>query len=335
MSSAALEPYRRELTGYCYRMLGSVHEAEDAVQDTMVRAWRALPTFEDRAGFRPWLYRIATNVCLDMLKGRSRRALPVDVAPAHSGELRLGPSRPDQAWVQPIPDRWILPTDADPAELAVSRESVRLAFIAALQHLLPRQRAVLILRDVLRWRAAEVAALLETTTDAVNSTLRRARAALASVDFESAPPEPPEAARALLARYVDAFERFDIDALVALLRDDAIMEMPPYELWLQGTGDIRRWLLSTGACRHHRFVPIAANGSPALAIYQPPGPGGQPEPFAIQVLDVAGGRITAIRTFLEPALFDSFGLAGAEVQDLGQPDELEQLDEADVGAVQP
>ena len=171
-----LEQYRRELTGYCYRMLGSIHEAEDAVQDTMLRAWKALARFEDRAGLRPWLYRIATNVCLDMLKSRSRRALPMDVAPVGTSEGRLIDRRPDESWIGPAPDSLTLAFDGDPAEHAVSRESVRLAFIAALQHLAPRQRAVLILRDVLRWRAAEVAVLLETSSDAVNSALRRARA---------------------------------------------------------------------------------------------------------------------------------------------------------------
>jgi RNA polymerase sigma-70 factor, ECF subfamily len=325
-ASEELEPYRRELTGYCYRMLGSAHEAEDAVQDTMLRAWRALARFEDRAGMRPWLYRIATNVCLDMLKERSRRALPVDTVPAARGEFRLGQPRPDESWIEPVPDGWVLPVDADPAELTVSRESVRLAFIAALQHLVPRQRAVLILRDVLRWRAAEVALLLETTTDAVNSALRRARAALATIDRESAPARPSEADRELLARYVDAFERFDVDGLVALLRDDAILEMPPYELWLRGPDHMRRWLLAEDDCRHDRFIPIAANGSPAVAVYKPKAPGRPPEPFAIHVLDVAGGLITAIHAFLDPALFVLFGLAGADVEAAGQPEELEQLE---------
>ena len=172
ISAAELEPYRRELTGFCYRMLGSVHEAEDAVQDTILRAWKALETFEDRGGLRPWLYRIATNVCIDMLKGRSRRALPMDVAPVGISEGRLIDRRSDETWIGPAPDSLTLTFDGDPAERAVSQESVRLAFIAALQHLAPRQRAVLILRDVLRWRAAEVAVLLETSADAVNSALR-------------------------------------------------------------------------------------------------------------------------------------------------------------------
>jgi RNA polymerase sigma-70 factor, ECF subfamily len=233
-----LEQYRRELVGYCYRMLGSIYEAEDAVQDTMLRAWRALATFEDRTGLRPWLYRIATNVCIDMLKGRSRRALPTDVAPVATGELRRGGPRPEATWIQPAPDSLILPPDGDPAERAVSRESVRLAFIAALQHLAPRQRAVLILRDVLRWRAAEVAVLLETSTDAVNSALRRARAALAAIDRDSAPSQPSPGDRELLAAYIDAFERNDVDALVGLLRDDAILEMPPFELCFWFTNDV-------------------------------------------------------------------------------------------------
>ena len=234
IAAEELERYRRELTGYSYRMLGSIHEAEDAVQDTMMRAWRALETLEDRTGLRPWLYRIATNVCIDMLKRRSRRALPMDVAPVATSDARLGVRRPEANWIQPAPDSLILPPDDDPGELAVSRESVRLAFIAALQHLAPRQRAVLILRDVLRWRADEVAVLLETSADAVNSALRRARSALATVEAEPAPSQPAEADRELLAAYVDAFHRHDVDALVALLRDDAIVQMPPFELWLRG-----------------------------------------------------------------------------------------------------
>jgi RNA polymerase sigma-70 factor (ECF subfamily) len=305
-----LEQYRRELTGYCYRMLGSIYEAEDAVQETMLRAWRALATFEDRIGLRPWLYRIATNVCIDLLKGRSRRALPMDVARVATGELRRGDARPEATWVQPAPDSLILPVGSDPAEHAVSRESVRLAFIAALQHLAPRQRAVLILRDVLRWRAAEVASLLYTSADAVNSALRRARAALAVVDRDSAPRQPADADRELLAAYINAFERHDINALVALLRDDAILEMPPFELWMRGPDDIRRWLLAVDAFSQERFTAVNANGSPAVAVYRPEKPGGQPRPFSIQVLDNIAGRIGAIHVFLDPALFDLFGLPG-------------------------
>jgi RNA polymerase sigma-70 factor (ECF subfamily) len=303
-----LEEYRHELTGYCYRMLGSIHEAEDAVQNTMLRAWRALATFEDRAGLRPWLYRIATNVCIDMLKGRSRRALPMDVAPVATGELHRGNPRPEATWLQPAPDSLILPPAGDPAERVVSRESVRLAFIAALQHLAPRQRAVLILRDVLRWSAAEVAVLLETSVDAVNSALRRARTALAAVDSDSAPSPPSADDRELLAAYIDAFERSDVDALVGLLRDDAVLEMPPFELWMQGPDDIRRWLLAVDAFGQELLTPVNANGSPAVAVYRPQAPGAPPTAFSVQVLDTVAGRISAIHVFLDPALFELFGL---------------------------
>jgi RNA polymerase sigma-70 factor, ECF subfamily len=311
-----LEPYRRELTGYCYRMLASPHDAEDAVQDTLLRAWRGLGTFENRVGLRPWLYRIATNVCLDMLKGRGRRALPMDVAPAASGrawgqshEGSLGRARSEATWVQPIPDDRIVAPDADPADMALLRESVRLAFIAALQHLGPRQRAVLILRDVLHWRAGAVADLLDTSVDAVNSTVRRARAALADLSIDSVPAQPAAVDSDLLGRYVAAFERFDVDAMVALLHEDATLSMPPFELWLHGTADIRRFL---AAMAHEggrdRVLPVAANASPALAVYRPSGPDGTLAAFNLQVLDVDGGRIRAIHAFLDPGLFPAFGL---------------------------
>lgn len=303
-----LEQHRRELTGYCYRMLGSIHEAQDAVQDTMLRAWRALPTFEDRTGLRPWLYRIATNVCLDMLKGRARRALPMHVADVSTSEGRFGDRRPEATWIGPAPDSLILPPDGDPAELAVTRESVRLAFIAALQHLAPRQRAVLLLRDVLNWHAAEVAVLLETSTDAVNSTLRRARATLTLVDRDSAPSQPSADDRELLAAYIDAFERHDVEALVGLLRDDAVIEMPPFDLRLRGTDDIRRWLIAVDALADHVLTPLAANGSLAVAAYGRQVPGGPQMPHAIHVLDVVGGRISVIHSFIDPALFEMFGL---------------------------
>ena len=295
--------------GYCYRMLGSIFDAEDAVQDTMLRAWRALPKYEERAQLRPWLYRIATNVCTDMLKGRSRRALPMEVAAVATGELRRGDALPEVTWIQPAPDSLIIPADADPAELVVSRESVRLAFIAALQHLAPRQRAVLILRDVLRWQAAEVAALLETSADAVNSALRRARATVAAVDRDSAPSQPSAGDRSLLAAYISAFERYDLDALIGLLRHDAILEMPPYKLWMRGPEDIRRWFLAHDVVGQEVLTPVNANGSAAVAVYRPQGPGGQPTAFSIQVLDVVAGRISAIHAFVDPALFRLFGLA--------------------------
>jgi RNA polymerase sigma-70 factor (ECF subfamily) len=307
-----LEPYRRELTAYCYRMLASAQDAEDAVQDAFVRAWRNLAGFEDRVGVRPWLYRIATNVCLDMLKARRRRALPMDIAPVATGEFSMGAPRPEATWVQPIPDQLISPPEHDPAEVAVSRESIRLAFIAALQRLVPRQRAVLILRDVLSWRANEVAELLDTSEDAVNSTLRRARSALAEANLDAMPSEPAVADRELLGRYVEAFLRYDVEALVALLHEDATLQMPPFELWLRGHADIRSFLMAmVDEAGYDRVIEVAANGSPALAVYRPTGPSGAFEPFGIHVLEVAGGRIAHIHAFLDPGLFPIFGLPTA------------------------
>jgi RNA polymerase sigma-70 factor (ECF subfamily) len=296
-------------------MLGSPQDAEDAVQDTLVRAWRGLDRFEDRDGLRPWLYRIATNVCLDMLKGRSRRALPMDLVPASTGwrretsfQLALGTPRPEETWVQPIPDH-LVSSPEDPANVAGSRESIRLAFIAALQHLVPRQRAVLILRDVLSWRAHEVAELLGTSEDAINSTLRRARSALEAVNIDAVPTEPTEADRELLYRYIEAFERYDVDSLVALLHEDATLSMPPYELWLQGVPDIRRFLAALGVeGGRDRVIEVAASGCPALAVYRPAGPSGALEPFEIHVLEIVDGRIAAIHAFIDPALFPVFGL---------------------------
>ncbi len=313
VEAQVLERYRRELVGYCYRMLGSIHEAEDAVQETMLRAWRALARFDDRGGLRPWLYRIATNVCLDLVKGRTRRALPVEVAPAGTPEGRLVDGRPELTWISPAPDGIILPPDGDPAEQVVSRESVRLAFIAALQHLSPRQRAVLILRDVLRWKASEVALLLETSADGVNSALRRARAALEPLDRDSAPSESPTSDRNLLIAYLDAFERQDVDALVRLLREDAIVEMPPFDLWLRGRDHIRQWLVAVEALRDHVLRPIRANGTLAFAVYRPETPGGPPTAFGIHVLDLAGGQISAIHSFIDPRLLKTFGLPAQPV----------------------
>ena len=309
-----LESYRSELTGYCYRMLASPHDAEDAVQDTLMRAWRGLDRFEDRAatqgGLRPWLYRIATNVCLDMLKGRRRRAMPVELGPAGaSGESPMGDPRPEATWVQPIPDALLAGESSDPAVVAIARETVRLAFIAALQHLAPRQRAVLILRDVLNWRASEVAQLLETSEDAVNGALKRARAALAAADLDAEAPDSGEVERELLARYIDAFQRYDVDALVALLHDDAIVAMPPFELWLQGLAAIRTFLAGMQE-EGGRDLAIAtrANGGPAAAIYRPDRSGAL-QPYAIVVLEVRGDRIAAIHAFQDTSLFSAFGLA--------------------------
>ena len=305
-----LEQYRRELTGYCYRMLGSVFEADDAVQETMVRAWRGIEGFEGRSALRSWLYRIATNVCLDMLRGRKRRALAMDMGPSSTADAFTGETLPEHAWVAPIPDAHALPTEGDPAELAASRETIRLAFVTALQHLPARQRAVLILREVLRWQAAEVAELLETSVASVNSALQRARATLAARNLGDPAPTPAVDAdqQALLARYVDAFERYDIASLVTLLHEDAVMSMPPHRLWLQGPAEMGRWFLGPGCgCRGSRLVATAANGCPAFGSYRPDGQGGH-RPFALQVIEVSGDRIVGHHNFLDTNLFAAFGL---------------------------
>ena len=307
-----LEQHRVELTGYCYRMLGGAFEAEDAVQETLVRAWRGFGRFEGRSSLRSWLYRIATNVCFDLLNGRQRRAMPMDLGPASSAESALGPPLPEVTWIEPIPDGRVMAAESDPADLAVARETVRLAFVTALQHLPARQRAVLILREVLRWKAEEVAELLDTTVASVNSALQRARATLAAsgvTDEEAAEPED-DAQRALLARYVDAFERYDLDSIVALLHEDVEQSMPPYELWLRGTLDIRKWWLGPGiGCRGSRLIPTVANGLPAFGQYKPSGPGGSHEPWALQLIEPSGDRIARMTFFLDTArLFPLFGL---------------------------
>ena len=307
-----LEEHRRELTAYAYRMLGSGFEAEDAVQETMLRAWRGFEAFEGRAALRSWLYRIATNVCLDMLSGKERRARPMDLGPAKSAEAsNLGDPLPEATWILPIPDDRVLPIDGDPAEVAEARESIRIAFIAALQHLPPKQRAVLVLRDVFRWRASEVAELLETSVASVNSALQRAHATIEAAEISDAEPLRPMDAEqhSLLARYVDAFERYDMDSLTSLLRDDAAWSMPPYALWLRTHDDIAAWCLGPGiGCRGSRLIATEANGSPAYAQYKPSPQGGH-EPWALQVLEVSGGRIAGISFFLDTAhLFPLFGV---------------------------
>jgi RNA polymerase sigma-70 factor, ECF subfamily len=308
-----LERFRVELVGYCYRMLGSAFEAEDAVQETLVRAWRGSDRFdEDRAPLRSWLYAIATNVCLDMLRSAQRRARAMDLGPAAHAGPELGAPLPEQAWLQPIPDGRALPADGDPAELAAQRETIRLAFVAALQHLPPRQRAVLILRDVLCWKADEVARLLGSTVASVTSALQRARAALKAIHLAPAEPFEPmsQAQQRLLARYCDAFERYDVQTLVSLLHEDATMSMPPFPWWLRGRADIRRALLAAGRpCEGARLVPTVANGSPAYAQYRPGGPHGDYEPFALIVLELSGGLIRDITTYLDAQrLFPLFGL---------------------------
>jgi RNA polymerase sigma-70 factor (ECF subfamily) len=298
-----LEEHRGELTAYSYRMLGSPFEAEDAVQETFIRAWRGFDRFEGRAALRSWLYRIATNVCLDMLSGRERRARPMDLGPAREPVESNLNALPEATWIEPIPDDRL-----DPAEVAVGRETIRLAFVAALQHLPPRQRAVLILCEVLRWKAAEVAELLETSVASVNSALQRARATLQTANLHS--PDPGEVDHHLLARYVKAFEAYDMEALTSLIREDATQSMPPYDMWLSGREDIFAWWLGPGiGCRGSRVIPVvAANGSPAFGQYKPSPDGGY-EPWALQVLELRDGRIAELTFFLDTEiLFPLFGL---------------------------
>ncbi|HEY1740211.1 MAG TPA: sigma-70 family RNA polymerase sigma factor [Acidimicrobiia bacterium] len=306
-----LEVYRRELTAYSYRMLGSAFEADDAVQETMVRAWRAIGSFEGRSSLRSWLYRIATNVCFDMLRSSQRRARPMDLGPASTTDAFDGAQLSENAWLTPIPAGDVLDTPDDPAEVIVERETVRLAFVNALQHLPARQRAVLILREVLRWQATEVAELLDTSVASVNSALQRARATLADADIDelsggTVSPDQQE----LLGRFVDAFERYDIPALVALLRNDVVMSMPPYTLWLNDSDEVARWMVGPGnACRGSRLFPVDANGEPAFAQYKPDPAGGY-APWSIIVLELDGGAISGTHYFLDldTRLFARFGL---------------------------
>jgi RNA polymerase sigma-70 factor (ECF subfamily) len=306
--ASAMENHRRELTGYCYRMLGAGSEAEDAVQETFLRAWRARHGFERRATLRSWLYRIATNVCLDMPQRPQRRARPMDlVSPATTETAVLG-LRSDDTWVQPIGDSRALPDSSDPAELAGLRESIRLAFVAALQHLPPRQRVVLILREVLHWQAAEVAELLDASVASVNSALQRARATLDRLELESDETALDADDEELLARYVTAFEAYDIEAFVSLLREDAAFSMPPHALWLRGPLEVSRWMLGPGiGCRGSHLIATRANGCPAFAQYKPDPAGGH-APWSIQVVELKRGTVTAIHNYLNTELFAEFGL---------------------------
>lgn len=306
------EPYRRELTAYCYRMLGSAFDAEDAVQEAFTRAWRAFDRFEGRASVRTWLYKIASNVCFDMLRASNRRARPMDLNEPGTVDGPLGEPLAENHWIEPMPDDRVLTLAGDPADQAVTRESIRLAFVAALQLLPPRQRAVLILRDVLAWRAKEVADLLGTSVQSVNSALQRARATLADrnlddgeISSRQAEPDP-----VLLSRYLTAFESYDFDELTRLITEDATQSMPPYALWLRGRDDVFAWWTGPGAgCRNSRLIPTRANGRPAFGQYKPSGPNGEYEPWALQVIEVADGRIVDLTFFLDTArLFPLFGL---------------------------
>ena len=306
-----LERHRGELTAYCYRMLGSPFDAEDAVQDTFVRAWRSRDSFEGRAAVRSWLYRIATNVCLDTLKSKERRIRPMDLGPAQEPLEKNLHTRSEATWLEPIPEQLVAP-ERDPADVTVERESIRLALMAALQHLPPRQRAVLILREVLRWEASEVAQLLDTSVASVNSALQRARATLARSNLSASEPAPrlSEGDRAMLDRYVAAFERYDLSALTSLLREDATQSMPPYDMWLSGRDDVLAWWFGPGiGCRGSRVIPtVSANGMPTYGQYKP-SPNGGYDPWALQVLQLSEGRIADITFFLDTArIFPLFGL---------------------------
>ena len=306
---AELETHRKALTGYCYRMLGSGAEAEDAVQETMVRAWRAADRFEGRSSVRSWLFRIATNVCIDMHRSPQRRARPMDLGPATPfADASLGPQLVESTFVQPYRDDRMLPDTDDPAELTAARESVRLAFVAALQHLPARQRAVLILCEVLKWPAADVAELLDSTVASVNSALQRARATLADAPVDALDPLTDPAQVELLARYVDAFERYDMDRLTELLREDVVLSMPPWDLWLQGRDDLLAWFVGPGiGCAGSKLLPVSVNGTAGFASYKPAG-ADRWEPWAIQVVEVRDGRISAHHNFIGPELFAQLGL---------------------------
>jgi len=306
-----LEQHRPELTAYCYRMLGSPFEAEDAVQETLLRAWRGIDRFEGRAALRSWLYRIATNVCFDMLSARERRARPMDLGPAREPVLASLNELPEVTWIEPIPVSAVAP-ESDPAAVVVAHETIRLAFVAALQNLPPRQRAALILCEVLRWKASEAAELLETSVASVNSALQRARATLEASNVEAqTTAQLDDADRELLSRYVKAFEAYDIDELTSLIHEDATQSMPPYDMWLSGRDDIFAWWLGPGiGCSGSRVIPtVAANGSPTFGQYKPSESGSGFDPWALQVLELSGGRIAELTFFLDTErVFPLFGL---------------------------
>ena len=307
--SEDLENHRRALTGYCYRMLGSGAEAEDAVQETMIKAWQAIDGFEGRSSLRSWLFRIASNVCIDMGRSPQRRARPMDLGPVRTPDpVHLSDVLPEHAWITPVSDDRVIDLHGDPARVAAERDTIRLAFVSTLQRLPARQRAALILCDVLRWPAAEVAELLDTSTPSINSALQRARATMA--DTSTAPAlgvALTDGQRRLLARYVDAFERYDMDALAGLMHDDVIQSMPPYAMWLQGRDDVLEWWVGPGAaCEGSKLLAGWANGCPAFAQYRVDPEGGH-APWALQVLELRGDRVAEFHAFLDTEAFARFG----------------------------
>jgi RNA polymerase sigma-70 factor (ECF subfamily) len=315
-----LERLRPSLTGYCYRMLGSGFEAEDATQETMVRAWRRADSLAEPAAMKSWVFRIATNVCLDQIEGRKRRARPVDLTEVGTAETPIGAPLPETTWVLPVADGQVVDPAADPAARLADRETLRLAFVAALQHLPARQRVVLVLREVLHWSAKEVAELLETSVASVNSALQRARATLDELALRDAeaPARPSEEdERRLLEQYLEAFAEYDVDRIVALLRYDVVFDMPPLTLWVRGPEQVAEFMLGQGAaCRGSKLIATAANGCPAFAAYKPDPESGEWLPWSLTLLEMAGGdesepAVAGIRNFLQPflpSLFSSFGL---------------------------
>ncbi|MGW6704551.1 sigma-70 family RNA polymerase sigma factor [Streptomyces sp. NPDC054956] len=302
-----LEEYRGELTGYCYRMLGSYAEAEDAVQEALVRAWRSTDRFEGRSTLRTWVYRITTNVCLDALAAGKRRALPMDLSGPSGGDTPPSPPQDSVLWVEPCPG-------GDPETAAATGESVRLAFVASLQHLPPRQRATLILRDVLGFSAREVADLHGSTVASANSSLQRARATLAdrrgATDGPAAEPSSDSVRQVLADRYATAFSRYDMEELNMLLHVDATLCLPPYAKWMRGTPDIHAWLTGPAiGCRGSRLVPTMANASPAFGQYRPHADGAGYVPWALQVVEFRDDRISGITAYRDTdRLFPLFGL---------------------------
>ncbi len=303
-----LKAHRRELTAYCYRMLGSGAEAEDAVQETLVRAWKAIDRFEGRSSVKSWLYRIASNVCIDMHRAPQRRARPMDLGPSSMVDSAVLRPQAENTFVQPVADERVIDLDRDPADVAAARESIRLAFVAALQHLPARQRAVLILCEVLKWQATEVADLLDTSVASVNSALQRARATLGSMEVDQLDSTVDPEHEALLARYVEAFEAYDMTRLAQLLRDDVVISMPPHDLWLQGPDNVTGWMVGPGhACEGSKLIPVRANGTAAFGQYKPAG-SGRWEPWSLQVIEVKDGKLSGHHNFLYPELFAEFGL---------------------------
>lgn len=307
---AQFEPHRRELCAYAYRMLGSSFEAEDAVQEAFTRAWKSHDSFEGRASLRSWLYKITTNVCLDMLKGPQRRARPMDLAPASDAGTPLPAPEPDYLWVEPIPDSMAF--GADPAAAAEAKDTLRLAFVAAVQHLPAKQRAVMLMREVLRFSAAETAEALQLSPASVNSALQRAKATMEQVHAK--PDESYEIddadLRKLVDGYVSAFEAYDMDALTALCTQDVALSMPPFPLWVQGHASVAEFMVTTGkGCENSRLVPVSANGLPAFGHYKPSDTPGVWEPWSITVLELDGGKISGLNYFLDTEkLFPLFGL---------------------------